>query len=108
MPLSFQSGAALVDRIEQLRDPGTHWKTLDIAPNSGTPIGPVKLYFRDPIEAIQSLLHQPQLKDDLEFVPRKVWTDETCSSRVFNEIFTGKWAWKTQVSQLLLPTDASC
>jgi hypothetical protein len=58
---------------------------------------PVTLYWRDPLAAIQSLLDRPSLAEHLEYAPRRVWDDDTKENRVYNEIFTGDWAWKTQV-----------
>jgi hypothetical protein len=104
MPLSFGSGAALVDRLEALPSSGTPWKAIDIIPESGTPLDPSILFYRDPMDAIESLLQSPAFKDVLEFVPRKVWSDPEDENdterreRNYKEIFSGKWSWRTQVT----------
>lgn len=103
MPLSFGSGAALVDRLESLPSSGTRWKATNVIPESGTPLEPCTLFYRDPIDAIDSLLQSPAFKDVLEFVPYKVWSnpedqdDPERRERNYKEIFSGKWAWRTQV-----------
>jgi hypothetical protein len=75
MPLSFGSGAALVDRLEALPGSGTPWKAKNVIPESGTPLEPCTLFYRDPMDAIESLLQSPTFKDILEFVPHKVWSN---------------------------------
>jgi hypothetical protein len=74
-----------------------------IIPNSGTPLEPVTLFFRDPMDAITMLLQRPTFKGDIEFVPRRVWSDPgdpddpDRRERNYKEIFSGEWAWRTQV-----------
>ncbi|PVF91792.1 hypothetical protein CPB86DRAFT_718777 [Serendipita vermifera] len=72
------------------------WKAKDINPQSGTTVSPITLYYRDPLECIQSLLDRPSLRDHMEYVPRQSWEDEEPSIRVYSEILTGDWAWETQ------------
>jgi Plavaka transposase len=104
MPLSFGSGDALVQRLETLPSSGTTWMAHDINPGSGTFLEPVTLFFRDPMKAIESLLQRPTFKDSLDFVPRRVWSDPQDPDdperreRNYQEIFSGEWAWRTQVS----------
>jgi hypothetical protein len=106
MPLSFHSGDSLIDRLESLPSSGTQWMADALIPNSGTPLEPVTLFFRDPMDAITMLLQRPAFKGDIEFVPRRVWSDpgdpddpDRCE-RNYKEIFSGEWAWRTQVSLL--------
>jgi len=100
-PFSFKSGVALHDRLSQFPDPRIMWFAKQVIPESGTPLSPVVLYWQEPLAAIQSLLDRPSLADHLEFVPRRVWDDDKKESRVFNEIFTGNWAWRTQVRRTI-------
>ena len=58
------------------------------------------VYHRNPLDVIQSILDRPSLSNHLEFIPRGVWTPENEHGereRVYSEIFTGDWAWETQV-----------
>jgi len=99
-PLSFKSGSALVDRIEQLSDPGFRWTAMNVVPDTGTPLDEVTLYYRNPLNAIRALLNRPDLKKDIEFTPRRVWENADRKERLYSEIFTGEWAWRTQVCML--------
>ena len=85
--------------IEDLPDPGPRWFVEGIIPISGKPCHTVSLYFRDPVEAIKSLLRRPSLANCMEFAPRRVWSDETKKKRVYSEISTGNWWWRKQVSR---------
>jgi hypothetical protein len=107
MPLSFGTGDALIERLEALPSAGTTWMAHDIDPGSGTLLEPVTLFFRDPMKAIESLLQRPTFKGSLDFVPRKVWSDPQDPDdpdrreRNYKEIFSGEWAWRTQVGLLV-------
>jgi hypothetical protein len=56
------------------------------------------LYYRNPMDAIRTLLSRPDLKEAMEFTPRRVWETPAHTGRLYTELFTGKWAWRTQVS----------
>jgi hypothetical protein len=101
---SFKSGAALRDRMEQLPLHGPRWVARDVVPEYGIPIGetPVLLY-RDPVDAIKYLLARPSLAKHMTFAPRKVWEDSDRRSRLYSEMATGNWWWRTQVCCYLSP-----
>lgn len=89
-----------MDRIEQLPAPGVRWTAVDVTPDSGTPLDKVTLYYRNPLDAIRTLLSRPDLKEAMEFTPRRVWETAAREDRLYTELFTGEWAWKTQVPTL--------
>lgn len=109
-PPSFSSGATLNNRLESLPDIRMPWMATIIKPRLGTLLANdrdphkdgVTLYHRDPLAAIQSLLDRPALQDHLEWAPQHVWTDETCTERVYSKIMMGNWAWETQVCSSFL------
>jgi Plavaka transposase len=104
VPLSFRSGDALIDRLESLPNAGTSWKAEVIIPDSGTLLEPIMLFYRDPMDAIESLLQSPAFKDVIDFVPCRVWSDPgdpdnpDRRERNYKEIFSGNWSWSIQVS----------
>lgn len=83
--------------IESLPDPGPRWLVESITPTLGIPLHPISLYYRDPLEAIRSLLCRPDLASSMTFAPRRVWIDEDKQTRVYSEIETGEWWWRNQV-----------
>jgi hypothetical protein len=74
------------------------WFARTIVPYSGTPSEDITLYYRDPLDAVQWLLDRPDLFDHMEFIPRRVRSNDEEKQRIYSEIFTGDWAWTTQVS----------
>jgi hypothetical protein len=104
---SFSTGSRLNEAFEMLPDLRSTWMRTIITLKWGTPVaqgaglekGQVVFYHRNPLHAVQSLLDRPSLHDHLEFVPRRVYTNEDREERIYNEIMTGNWAWRTQVSK---------
>ena len=58
---------------------------------------PLILYYRSAIECLEFKLSDPRYKDHLDFIPRREYTDESKTERLYNEIMTGDLAWSLQV-----------
>lgn len=54
--------------------------------------------FRDPLEAIRTLLGNPAHARDIVYKPKKVFSDGTKEKRIYSEMWTGKWWHSIQVS----------
>ncbi|KAG1808786.1 hypothetical protein EV424DRAFT_1473981 [Suillus variegatus] len=50
-----------------------------------------ELHYCDSLEAIQTLLRNPAHAEDIVYKPSKVFTDTSCSTRIYNEMWTGHW-----------------
>jgi hypothetical protein len=52
--------------------------------------------YRDPIEAIKTLLGDPALADEIVYRPHKVFSKQkgVRGSQIYNEMWTGNW-WDT-------------
>jgi hypothetical protein len=85
------------EQMDKLPAPRMSWKEVDILPRSGNPSSPVLLCYRDPVEAIKSLLDRPALAKHITYMPERCWRDKAAGKRQYAEIFSGDWAWKTQV-----------
>lgn len=103
--MSFTSGTSLHAKIEALPDPGPRWFVENIVPISGESLHPISLYYRDPLEAIKSLLRRPSLADSMEFAPRRVWSDKAKTKRLYSEMPTGEWWWREQVLPSCVSTE---
>ena len=57
----------------------------------------LEFHSRDVIECIRSLYGDPQFAQDLAFAPERHYTSHECSSRIYNEMYTGDWWWSAQV-----------
>ena len=58
---------------------------------------PLQLFYRDPIECIESLLNSPLSADDIEFSPYKLYETAEKSIQVYSEWLSGNVAWTMQV-----------
>ncbi|KJA23491.1 hypothetical protein HYPSUDRAFT_66180 [Hypholoma sublateritium FD-334 SS-4] len=97
MGLSFRTAKDLRSRAEIL-PAGPQWsskpmKTIYPTKNS------IMLYYRDPLQCIQSLMHSPLVKDSIAFTPLQVFRTAEKVMRVYSEWLSGEAAWNMQ-SQL--------
>jgi hypothetical protein len=60
----------------------------------------LEFYSRDSIESIRSLYGDPRFAQQLAFAPERHYTE--ARTRVYNEMYTGDWWWKVQVSHTLI------
>jgi len=70
------------------------WKTTNPTKS------PVKLFYRDPIECIESLLNSPLSADNIEFSPYQVYRTAEKAVRVYSEWMSGNVAWSMQVCSI--------
>jgi hypothetical protein len=56
------------------------------------------IQFRNPIQAIESLLSNPAHAKSMVFAPKKIYTSKAKKSRIYNEMWTGRWWNAVQVS----------
>ncbi|KAG0698800.1 hypothetical protein DFH29DRAFT_983755 [Suillus ampliporus] len=66
-----------------------------------------ELHYRNPVDAIRTLLGNPAHAKDIIYKPATVFTDDTHSSRIYNEMWTGRWWHAIQCQSLLLLTKPS-
>ena len=68
---------------------------------------PLRLYHRDPIDCLQSLMNNPLLKNALQFEPLHVFKTAERLMRIYSEWRTGDVAWNMQVSSWFSAPGAS-
>jgi len=76
---------------------GPRWKSHTLHPQIATKCK-VVLYYRDPVECIQTLLSHPLFAPHISFVPQKVWSSSARVVRIYQEWLSGDHAWNLQVS----------
>ena len=76
---------------------GPRWKSHDLCTQVPTKRKAV-LFYRDPVECLQSLLSHPLLASHISFVPQKVWTSSARALRIYEEWMLGDHAWNLQAS----------
>lgn len=60
----------------------------------------VEFYSRDVMECLRALWGDPDFAEHLVFQPERHYADDDELTRMYHEMNTGKWWWKTQVSRL--------
>jgi Plavaka transposase len=58
----------------------------------------LELWLRDPVDCIKDLMQNPLFCKSMAYAPERVYTDENAQTRVYDEMWTGDWWWKIQVS----------
>ena len=94
---SFRTARELHSRIEILPSP-PRWKACMVEVPGGRTRAPIKFLFRDGVQCFSFLFGNPIFKDNMEYAPRRVWEDETKTSRLYSETMTGDLPWELQVS----------
>ena len=75
---------------------GPSWKSLPISPLYPTK-NKMYLYYRNPVECLESLMRNPLLEDHIEFTPFKLFESALKTMRVYTEWLSGDAAWSMQV-----------
>ncbi|KAF8432100.1 hypothetical protein L210DRAFT_3414405, partial [Boletus edulis BED1] len=57
---------------------------------------PIRLFYRPPLDCIQSLLSHLLLTPHISFVPRKIWTSAARVCRIYEDWMSGDQAWEIQ------------
>ena len=63
---------------------------------------PLHLYYRDPLECIQSILYHPLVKDFIRLSPFRLYESAAKAMRFYTEWLSGDVAWSMQVGFSLL------
>ncbi|KAG1845829.1 hypothetical protein F4604DRAFT_1595367 [Suillus subluteus] len=72
------------------------WKTRQLWYKSD-PEDKHTIYYRNPCDVMQSLLGNPAFTNDIVYRPKKIFTDSSKNTRIYNEMWTGDWWHSVQV-----------
>ncbi|THH16161.1 hypothetical protein EUX98_g9347, partial [Antrodiella citrinella] len=99
---SFKSNKSLKEKIDSLPQ-GPAWKhefvTVqgDVEDEDGETMSEeLELWYRDPAECVQELIGNPIFDGKMAYAPEKVFAELEGDERVFDEMWTADWWWKTQ------------
>ena len=85
----------MLDLVDQIPDRCGDWKTTRISfPREEESF---LIHHRDPVEAVRSLWGDPSLADHIVYKPSRVFRNKESETRVYSEMWTGKWWWAAQV-----------
>ncbi|KAG2082123.1 uncharacterized protein F5147DRAFT_590497 [Suillus discolor] len=94
LKLSFRNAKELRSHAEMLPK-GPSWKCQTI-PSLNRTKGPIRLFWRDLVECLESLFSNPLFHDQLDFVPHHVYMTSAWLLHVYSEWLTGDSAWEIQ------------
>ncbi|KIM57131.1 hypothetical protein SCLCIDRAFT_131146, partial [Scleroderma citrinum Foug A] len=100
VPLSFCSAKELRTHAETLPS-GPRWLCEMVLTEYPTK-QPARVFYRNPIDCLQSLLSHPLFKSHILFVPRWVWTCAAKICCIYDEWLSGDHTWSMQVCTLIL------
>ncbi|KAJ7016190.1 hypothetical protein C8F04DRAFT_1245633 [Mycena alexandri] len=95
--LSYSNIRGLHQMIDEIPDRAV-WKSKLLS----FPDRPDEKYtirYRDPLDAIRSLLGNPTHAKDIVYAPKRIFSSQAKDNRVYNEMWTGKW-WSAVQAQL--------
>ncbi|KAG1724567.1 uncharacterized protein EDB91DRAFT_1255159 [Suillus paluster] len=87
-------GMAAINTFLQL-SMGLSWKCQHIPSLHGTK-SPIRLFWRDPVECLESLFSNPLFHDQLDFIPRRIYKTAAQLLHVYSKWLTGDAAWSIQ------------
>ncbi|KAG6381477.1 hypothetical protein JVT61DRAFT_56 [Boletus reticuloceps] len=94
--LSFQTTLRLHGLAEILPQiPPWKCKHVDTSPHKTTTIA--RLFYRDTVDCLQTLLNNPLFTNSLDFSPYHVFTPAQCLVQVYGKWMSSDVAWKIQV-----------
>ncbi|KAG0700786.1 hypothetical protein DFH29DRAFT_982960 [Suillus ampliporus] len=94
LKLSFSTAKELRSRAEMLPK-GPSWK-CQMIPSLHRTKNPIQLFWRDPVECLETLFSNPLFHDKLDFVPHRVYKTAAWLTRVYSEWLMGDSAWEFQ------------
>ncbi|KAF9780072.1 hypothetical protein BJ322DRAFT_1141618 [Thelephora terrestris] len=95
LSLSFTAAKTLRSRMEDLPKAPT-WKMQPVSLNGYKTAKPVVLFYRDPLEIIQTLLRNPIFEGKWAFTSRRVYQDSDRQNRLYGDWMTSDGAWSAQ------------
>ncbi|KAG6905182.1 hypothetical protein DXG01_004385 [Tephrocybe rancida] len=102
--LSFHNNYSFLKKVDAL-PMGPEWD-CQIVHINGDRVGEdgkvmsedLELWMRDPVECIRELMGNPAFADLMAYVPERAYTDEGCTNRIYDKMWTGEWWWNAQAS----------
>ncbi|KAH9911635.1 uncharacterized protein B0H18DRAFT_892300 [Fomitopsis serialis] len=96
--LSYHNSYALLQRVDSLPERAEwkeRWLTFKDRPNEEHLV-----QYRDIIEAIRTLLGNPEHADQIVYRPRRIFSDASRTTRIYNEMWSGRWWHAVQVRRI--------
>ncbi|KAI0062603.1 hypothetical protein BV25DRAFT_1803728 [Artomyces pyxidatus] len=94
LQLSYKTSKELNVIIDNLLPERPRFRRQRIAVHGRT----FEFWHRDPLACIKALYADPAFAPHMAFAPQRHYEDDDQTIRVYNEMHTGKWWWRTQLT----------
>jgi hypothetical protein len=58
----------------------------------------------NPVDVVHEIMGNEGLWDSMNYIPIRIFADDTCKEQIYNEMWTGEWWWEIQVWFLTIYT----
>lgn len=93
----WSNDRALVKDIDTLPH-GPGWDAHIIDVGQGQHKRAHVVFKRSVIDVVRELIGDPRFRDSMRYAPERHWTSKRRKFRVYGELWSGNWWWRTQVS----------
>ncbi|KAG8792225.1 hypothetical protein FRC12_006743 [Ceratobasidium sp. 428] len=83
-----------IDRLPM----GPKWTTVQVTAGKGKYKRTHTVYLRDVLAVIRQLIGARRFKRWMKYAPERHWTSRDRKCRAYDEMWSGEWWWRTQVS----------
>ncbi|KAH6901585.1 hypothetical protein BKA70DRAFT_1157797 [Coprinopsis sp. MPI-PUGE-AT-0042] len=100
-PPPFANHKELYALIDSIKEGDVPWDSFSVAFNGDTPTPNAPLppwasqkyevWFRDPLQVMESQLANPEFKGKIDYAPKRVFRKE---KRQYEDLMSGNWAWR--------------
>lgn len=103
MAPSFANKYFFLKKLDSLPQ-GTEWQCEflettgdELDHNGNKQTEHLELWRRNPVEVIAELFDNPAFKEHMRYAPEQAYTNDTASTRIVDNMWTGEWWWNLQV-----------
>lgn len=83
--------------IDRLRH-GPEWKIHEVPITVGKRVRKHFMFARNPVDVVRELIGSLHLDGSIQYAPQRQYTSDKRDVQVFDEMWSGRWWWRMQVS----------
>jgi hypothetical protein len=96
----WKNNRALVKDIDKLPH-GPKWDAHNVNIGEGSHKRVHIVFKRNVLDVVKELIGNPRFKEFMRYAPKRHWTSNRRKFRVYDEMWSGDWWWRTQVSTVI-------
>ncbi|CAE6368386.1 unnamed protein product [Rhizoctonia solani] len=108
----WKNNRALLKDIDRLPR-GVEWVSDEIVIGEDSNERVYTVFKRDIVKVVGELIGAPRFKNHMRYAPERHWTSRNRRQRVYDEMWSGEWWWRTQdpygtIVPLIIASDKTC